>query len=64
MFKGLLEMNKENIISTEKWFKSMNSQHTENTKCSISLMVEMQTKTINYYFPLILSRIRKVNIMP
>lgn len=66
MFRGLLdlEMNKENIISTEKWCKSMNSQYTEITKCSISLMVEMQTKTINYYFPLILSRIRKFDIMP
>lgn len=59
MFKGLLEINKEKILSTEKWCKSMNSQHTGNTKCSISLMIEMQTKTINYCFSFILSRIRK-----
>ena len=37
----------------------MDSQHAGNTKCSISLMLEMQTKTISYYFSLILSRIRK-----
>ena len=59
MFKGFLEINKEKIVSTEKWCKSMDSQHAENAKCSISLMLEMQTKTISYYFSLILSRIRK-----